>query len=437
MGRISEKKEIVDSEKYSQLSRDYKSVLTSLDDEFSNVILPENSNFVNFKENSKTPKHNWLKYKEGYASQLVSKIIKENSFDKSKITLDPFCGVGTTNLVAQENGIENIGFDINPIAILASKVKTRYYNSVELEQVHSFVSGDLYDEPFQYNELPRVLISSFTPDVLDKLLRLKTRISSLEDEKIRSLLNLAFISIIEDCSIRVKDGNGIKLKKNKVFISDVNNYFINKVLRMVKDVEGNNSKVESTFYEKSSIHELEEYVQPESVSLSVFSPPYANCFDYLEVYKLEVWLGGFADEYGDFKKYREVAMRSHVNSKFNHHFDYLNDEVNIISELISSFNIWNKNIPDMIRGYFDDTNKLLSQLYNTLISGGKVYIVVANSVYKGIAVPTDILIGRLAKRIGYQVNKIGVARKIRASSQQIPELDVNNLMRESIIELEK
>ena len=157
----------------------------------------------------------------------------------------------------------------------------------------------------------------------------------------------------------------------------------------------------------------------------------------MEVYKLEVWLGGFADEYGDFKKYREVAMRSHVNSKFNHHFDYLNDEVNIISELISSFNIWNKNIPDMIRGYFDDTNKLLSQLYNTLISGGKVYIVVANSVYKGIAVPTDILIGRLAKRIGYQVNKIGVARKIRASSQQIPELDVNNLMRESIIELEK
>ena len=90
----------------------------------------------------------------------------------------------------------------------------------------------------------------------------------------------------------------------------------------------------------------------------------------------------------------------------------------------------------MIRGYFDDTNRLLLQLYVTLAEGGKVYIIVANSVYKGVIVPTDLLISRLARRVGFKVVKIGVARKIRASSQQIPDIN-NDLMRESIIELTK
>ena len=99
--------------------------------------------------------------------------------------------------------------------------------------------------------------------------------------------------------------------------------------------------------------------------------------------------------------------------------------------------IWNKNIPDMIKGYFDDTYKLLKALYPKLIRDGKVYVVVANSVYKGVIVPTDLLIAKMAKDLGFKINTIKVARKIRSSSQQIPEIKHNNLMRESIIELIK
>lgn len=437
MARVSEKKIIVDPDRYSQLIKPYISTLNALESEFFTCIEKKSSNLVNFKENNNVPKHSWLKYKEGYSSLLVENIIINNLFDKSKAILDPFCGVGTTNLVAQKNGLESIGFDINPIAILASTVKTHYYSAAEIKQINLFIKSPITAKPFVYIELPKVLKSSFTPDVLTKILKLKNQILQVKNRIVHSFLNLALISIVEDCSVRVKDGNGIKLKPNKKYITDVYDYYVSKVESMLADIVKHNYKTKSIFFEKSSIHNLENSVKPGSVSLSIYSPPYANCFDYLEVYKLEVWLGGFANVYDDFRKYRDIAMRSHVNSRFIHQFKTLSKEVDLISEMISCFNIWNKNIPDMIRGYFDDTSLLLAQLYKTLCKGGKVYIIVANSVYKGVIVPTDLLIGRLAKEIGFDVEEIGVARQIRASSQQIPDLNKNNLMRESIIQLIK
>ena len=74
-----------------------------------------------------------------------------------------------------------------------------------------------------------------------------------------------------------------------------------------------------------------------------------------------------------------------------------------------------------------------------MIKGAKCFIVVANSGYKGILVPTDLLLSDIAANNGFKSVKIIYARKIRASSQQMKELhdDYKNLMRESIVVLEK
>jgi hypothetical protein len=150
-------------------------------------------------------------------------------------------------------------------------------------------------------------------------------------------------------------------------------------------------------------------------------------------------MGDFVKEYVDFKTYRRMALRSHVNSSFDHHIRNINRKVEVITDLISCFNIWNKNIPDMIRGYFDDMTELFIRLKDVMVSGSKCYIVVANSGYKGVLVPTDLLFADIAHESGFKVQRIIKARKIRASSQQMEELhnQYNNLMRESIVILEK
>ena len=142
--------------------------------------------------------------------------------------------------------------------------------------------------------------------------------------------------------------------------------------------------------------------------------------------------------YDDFELYRSMALRSHVNSKFSHKFENTNHDVDVIASLISSFNIWNKHIPDMIRGYFDDMELMIRNISKVLIKGAKCYIVVANSGYKGILVPTDLLLSDIAVKYGFKVCNIYHARKIRSSSQQMHILtnDYDNLMRESVIELQ-
>ena len=91
----------------------------------------------------------------------------------------------------------------------------------------------------------------------------------------------------------------------------------------------------------------------------------------------------------------------------------------------------------MLRGYFDDMTEVLKRLYELLEKNNFCNIIVANSSYKGIIVPTDLLLADIAKSQGFRVKEIVVARQMNTSSQQINELRTSNLRRESIIILQK
>jgi DNA modification methylase len=441
MSRISEDKLILDKDSHIDLLEEYKEIIDRLIDKYDFITKDEYKNLVNFSTNKDIPIHSWYDYKQGYARNLVASILEDVNPDKNLYVLDPFSGVGTTNLVAKELGYNSIGIDINPMAYFASKVKLDNYTSDDIVAIKSILKTLNKSKKWEFNEKPKVVESSFIEEKLDSLQRIKGFIDSISNVKAKNLLMLAYLSIIEDASIRVKDGNGLKLKKNKKQIENIYDYFLSKCSNMIDDISVTSYTEETKhlFFNSSIlIDDTYKLIADKQVGISIFSPPYANCFDYCEVYKLEFWLGGFVDSYKGFAKYRSMALRSHVNSSFDHHIQHGLSDVNNIANLISTYNIWNKNIPDMLRGYFDDMYEILKRQASMLVKGGKCFIVVANSGYKGIMVPTDLLICDIAEKIGYKVNNIFYARKIRASGQQTTDLHLNydKLMRESIIELE-
>lgn len=440
MPRISEEKLIKDNAKFEKLFPDYVRVIDKLQSKFKVTDGSAFTELVNFKNNKKIPKHNWYEYKQGYAEDLVKQIIEAEQPDKKHFILDPFCGVGTSNVVAQSLGYKSIGFDINPVAYLAATVKTHFYTEAEVKEIQKLIKNFNPSKLSPLKEVPKVIDSSFQNGSLEKLYQLKYFWENISDNiSVQQFFQLAYLSIIEDCSIKTKDGNGIKLNLKKKKIENIFLYFLSKCNSMVADIEVSNFKEESKFINGSiTIEKYFKQIENKKVGLCVFSPPYANCFDYCEVYKLEFWLGGFVKTYKDFEQYRSIAMRSHVNSQFDHNIKNYQKEVDLIAEIISAFNIWNKNIPDMLRGYFDDTYELLKNIKSVLVKDAKCFIVVANSGYKGILVPTDLLIAEIATSLGFKVNQIYYARKIRSSSQQMKELhlEYENLMRESIIEIQ-
>lgn len=438
MARVSNSKIINNVDKYNELYPKYIELMDTLMDRYIVVDGKEMGQLVNFQKNKDIAKHRWLDYKQGYADGLVREIIGYSGVTPGGLILDPFCGVGTTNLTAQGMGYKSIGLDINPIAILTADVKTHYFTDAEICEIENILSDlriqkDAYPMPDT-----RVLKSSFTPKVYDEFLRIRLFVEKLNDSYVKKFFRLCLISIIDTCSLKIKDGNGLKIRKNPPKIDSVIEVFKQKAHIMLSDIKEFNVALDVNIKYGSSINPA-TYDDIKDVDLCVFSPPYANCFDYCEVYKLELWIGGFVNNYEDFEKYRSVAMRSHVNSKFDHIITHSLKDVETISETIRTFNIWNKNIPDMLKGYFDDTHKLLVNIHGVLKPSAKCYVVVANSAYKGIIVPTDLLIAEIAEHVGYNVSRIIHARNIRSSSQQMHGFGdrYNGLMRESIIELQK
>ena len=436
---VSEQKLIVDNKTHESLLPKYLKLLDKLEEKFEVDLDPEYSELVNFEINKVLPIHRWFYYKQGYSDKLIEKLIKESVISSKSFIFDPFCGVGTTQITAERLSIKSIGLEINPIASFASEIKSMKFNKNEINEIKRIIRNiENYLQNTKLIPKYKKLHDIFTPSQLKQILKIKGMYEQLSKKKIQKFFKLAYIAIIEDCSNRKKDGNGIKISKNKKIIKNVVKYYTQKCNEMLTDLENKTYSVEShTFWGSILDDKIFRRVKEFPIELVIFSPPYANCFDYCEVSKMEIWMGGFVDEYSDFGKFREKAIRSHVNAKFDHKIMHSNNKVELIASLIGTYNIWNKNIPDMLRGYFDDMTEVLNRLYQLLKKGNCCYIVVANSSYKEIVVPTDLLLADIGENIGFKIKKIIHARNMPTSSQQSQKLSKNILLRESIILLEK
>ena len=96
-----------------------------------------------------------------------------------------------------------------------------------------------------------------------------------------------------------------------------------------------------------------------------------------------------------------------------------------------------KKIPKMVKSYFVEMHELLENIYDYLIKDGNCVIVVGNSAYGNIVIPTDEILKKMAKKIGYKKATIHEARMLGTSSQQYRKIDRPDLLRESLIFLEK
>jgi hypothetical protein len=92
---------------------------------------------------------------------------------------------------------------------------------------------------------------------------------------------------------------------------------------------------------------------------------------------------------------------------------------------------WDKQLLLMVQGYFEDMKNVLSLLLSHAAAKAQVWFIVSNSAYYGIEIPVDLIIAEIGSKVGWNLNRIEVVRKIpkriSKNSSEIKEL------RESII----
>lgn len=415
-----------------------------------NVIYPDNENatyssILNYSTEKDNPFQRWYRYKEGFSIQFIDKIIEEYSDGTIEKILDPFAGSGTTILAANKHGCQGIGFEVNPFSFFLMKTKQDKYETKDIELFkyqYQEILNSLNKDEYEDYELPKLSISGrvFQEEAEKVMMSCKMKIEQVENTKAKKLLLLGWLASIEELSDYRKAGNGLKrrrtVKPSYVNKEDVINYLLQQYTNMYVDLlEKDVTNKDNLLYQKSCLN-FSDVIQHESIDGIIFSPPYANCFDYTEIYKLELWFGEFVKKYADLKILRNKSLKSHLNIKYDKSEEIISNSKVLTDriEKIRNSELWDKKIPMMLNGYFKDMFNVIDNSYRTLKYGGFCAIVVGNSAYSGIVVPTDLILAEYAESIGFIVDKIEVDRFIITSSQQYEKTkQEGKFLRESVI----
>lgn len=411
---------------------------------------------MNWKGNAAAPIHRWLRYREAYSPNLITKLaLGEN-------ILDPFCGCGSILIGAAERGYTSAGIDINPLAVFATKVKLTPLSRLQvaaLREFTEFLGLRITSETLW--PLPALSIATkvFEPEILDTLLRIRSRIESTfsADKASRDFLHLAWVSVLEKTGSYFKEGNGIKYRNKKrlktgyirrlegqwqyerfgrdqkQFVLDI---FCSQVRMMLEDTKyWRKGRWRDQTVVQGNVLKMDQLLPRKKFNSIIFSPPYANRFDYFESMKVELWFGGFVDSYESINRFRKESIRSHLGADLNRPYARIDILERLIALMDTNASSWRMGVPELLRGYFDDMRTTL-QHCKSFLADGHCFIVVGNSAFAGVIIPTDAILSNLALECGFDKAEVLVVRHLTVAPQQRNRLSYfQDSMRESVVVL--
>ncbi|SFS30643.1 DNA methyltransferase [Lutibacter maritimus] len=418
------------------------------------------SNLVTFTPNKNTPIHRWYPLVEGYSTDFVKNIIEEQE-NKPEFCFDPFGGIGTTALTCYEMGIKCVSIESSPFFYDVSNIKINFSNlsSDILEKLMNKIaislskSKSLVEHPklqsktfFENSKREKWVFHQSASNGIFDIVKSIDKICKGDNKEYKKVFKISLATILQEVSNVFKNGKCLSYKKNwqekKYEREKVHQLFLNHSKNVILEDLKNIDLKYGGFYKENDIlfgdsrKKIKEI--SDGIDIVITSPPYLNSRDYTDIYRLELWMLGYVSTYKSEKVIRKSALTSHVQIQLPKvDFPKIEELEKTIAYLESDeAELWNLNIPNMVRGYFNDMQNLLLDLKSKLNPNAKLYINVSNSAYSNHIIEVDVIIAKAAELIGYRCEEIRIARPIKTSSQQSKKMNIDN-MRESVIVLTK
>jgi hypothetical protein len=405
---------------------------------------------VNTTLSRNDPIAGWVRYREGYSPDLVEMLLAEFQPVPGSIVLDPMCGAGSTQIAAQRRGFVSVGFDLNPYAVLASRVKTTLLTNGEAHQVARALAELQERGPSRFfaSAVEDCEVAKyFPPKNYAALQGIREWVYDWPRGRARDFLTLALLSIVEEASNRKKDGNGLVSRPSP--IDDPFALFLRRTGTMLREAGAHlafpapiatTRLISAIGFDRSSV--ARRLSLSGNVGGIVFSPPYPNSFDYFESYKLELLFGRLVSE-ADFGAHRRALIRSYRQSGTSAPSDLPLVE-GVISEIMAklprkealtgSRDGRTRLVPNLLRGYFADMRDVLRSCAAVLAPGARIHMVVDQSAYAGVPVPTDLILADVGAQLGLYVERLAFCRPARTSAQQLRlQPNLRRLLRETMV----
>lgn len=411
--------------------------------------------------------HGFHLYPARMHPEIARKLIARYAKDRKKVVFDPFMGSGGVLVEALLHGNNAIGIDLNPFAVLLSRVKTTPLDPKKLsriyEKVISKAKKDYKNKDFHPEMAPQSksldLKFWYRPDVLRKLQILKFHIFKSSNKEERSFFKICFslasrkasnqrngmykiyrigseelknfepdtFQIFEDiCKKNIK-----KMDDFHTILKDSNN--------MAYPVFGNTANIADAFKRADK-----KIFEGGKVHLVVTSPPYGDHRTtvaygqfskhpglWLELPEEEL-LGVDRTGLGGTKKTKTESLGSPLLEKILD--DVKNNDIFITKETRKPCRTKD------VYAYFCDIDECLAQIAKSLKKGkSHCCFVVANRTVRRVKIPTDDIIIELGKKYGFKhVETIyrTIANKaiaLKNSPENITNNSGETMTRESIV----
>ncbi len=377
--------------------------------------VPDLGPFFTFTPSKSKPIYNWFFYKEAFSPEAVEYFLTKFKINSGTV-LDPFCGIGTTLLYAKSKGLNSIGYDASPLSVFASRVKCEDYSPEDIsfakETLNIFSERTITAPPIIWKPELFQAHKIFSTQSLTFILKARSAVESIENEKVRDLFLLGLLSIIPQCCFLMKDGGFLRIDKRKS-CPPAKPVFSRRIKEMISDLE--NSKIEGPIPRIEIGDARKINLENESIDGIITSPPYLNGIDYTKIYGLELSL---------LEPYSNSVKEARGRSLYS--FEKKVPVENVPPEAEE----FGHKYP-IIGGYFSDMEKVLKESHRLLKPNSSSVFIVGNSIMFGLHILVDEILAEIGERIGFEAEIISSLQRFAST----PKAKIET--RESAIILKK
>ncbi|MCL2828625.1 MAG: site-specific DNA-methyltransferase [Oscillospiraceae bacterium] len=375
------------------------------------------------------PFHGWYNFVLGFTPTFPEYILKTMEITADDIVLDPFNGSGTTQLVCKLQGIQSIGVDANDFMVYAANEKLNWnHDAFLLERALNIIIEEYERQAARINfndtAIVKEIAMSLRPEMLDKrymsdkpLIKIFTLKQAIEDaleaDGVKSFFSFALASILVSVSnIKYGPGFGIGKLKEDVDVPKLYREKIDKMISDLKSVTRQQVDTESTTI-MGDARRLSEFIDEETISLIVTSPPYPGDHEYTKHSRIELIFSGMATDLVSFRKIKKRMLRASTTNIYKDDNDcaaVINLESIIevtkqIDERLKNDGAtsgFEKLYTKLVWEYFGGMSKTFDECLKILRPGGKIALLVSDShAFKMVHIQTAQILSQIGQMAGF------------------------------------
>ena len=396
-----------------------------------------------FAENHDRTLHRWVPWIAGFSASFVADALDRVPRRGRRIrVLDPFAGVGTTLIEALKHGDDAVGYEVNPYAALACRVKAES----DRYDVGAFETSIAQFEDYGYEESWMAVSPSFSPPkgfrsrvpffsdaVEPQVLACMDFIQQRTSGWIKDLFRVAFGAVMVsfsnysyEPSLGTRSGAG----RPNIEYADVFGIVHRKLLEMRDDIiafqgwmEKHDDTPQATVYPRSYFKHVLA-LEAQSVDILITSPPYLNNYHYVRNTRPHLFWLGMAEESGELKNIEQQSFGQFWQTVRSGPEIALKPRLDQLARLLANLRALHPEKgaygglgwANYAAAYFNDCQRFCEVTLSRMRHGGTALVVIGNNILQGIEFKTDEIFAQIAEREGFEVVELHEVRSKRTGN---------------------